>query len=212
MDNELDTMNDRPFDPFRVTEKDKKLFTDVIKPYWKNKSVFEKWLKRIPDSVAGLRDNAIIYIDRKAVRGPGELTPGFDWLLEDGISGIQKWVEELLEQSELSAPNGYERQTYLRSLLISCEGILTLAARYAKEARRLAALQKIRKEKRNWKRSHRYVTGCRPIRPRHSEKLFNRFICTISAYLWNRTRHLTIRGVWTSICTRFTRKTRLRGG
>ncbi|MCF8074615.1 MAG: hypothetical protein K9K63_01730 [Desulfotignum sp.] len=142
MDNELDTMNDRPFDPFRVTEKDKKLFTDVIKPYWKNKSVFEKWLKRIPDSVAGLRDNAIIYIDRKAVRGPGELTPGFDWLLEDGISGIQKWVEELLEQSELSAPNGYERQTYLRSLLISCEGILTLAARYAKEARRLAALQK----------------------------------------------------------------------
>ncbi len=147
MDNELDTMNDRLYDPFEVTEEDKKIFNRVIKPYWKNKSVFEKWLKRIPDSVAGLRDNAVIYIDRKAVRGPGELTPGFDWLLERGINGIQEKVEKLLARTELSDPDGYEKQTYLKSLLICCEGIVTLAARYVKEARRLAAMEENQRRK-----------------------------------------------------------------
>ncbi len=141
MDNELDTMTNRPYDPFEVTDEDKRVFNEIIKPYWKNKSVFEKWLKRIPESVASLRENAIIYIDRKAVRGPGELTPGFDWLLEQGINGIKKQVEEQLAQTELSSPHGFEKQTYLNALLISCEGITILAGRYVKEARRLAAIE-----------------------------------------------------------------------
>ncbi len=147
MENELDTMTNRPYDPFEVTEQDKKVFNEIIKPYWKNKSVFEKWLKRIPESVARLRENAVIYIDRKAVRGPGELTPGFDWLLEAGINGIKKQVEEKLVQTELSSPHGYEKQIYLESLLVSCEGIITLAGRYAKEARRLAAIEENQRRK-----------------------------------------------------------------
>lgn len=141
MDDELDTMSTRPYDPFEVTDDDKKSFNEIIKPYWKDKSVFEKWLKRIPESVADLRENAVIYIDRKAVRGPGELTPGFDWLLEAGVNGIRKQVEEKLAKTALSSPHGYEKQTYLKSLLITCDGIITLADRYAKEARRMAAIE-----------------------------------------------------------------------
>ncbi len=141
VDEELDTMTGRQYDPFSVTDEDRKVFKEIIKPYWKNRSVFEKWLKRIPDSVAGLRDNAVIYIDRKAVRGPGELTPGFDTLLEKGVFGIQQEVALKLAETELSAPYGYEKQTYLKSLLICCEGIITLARRYAKEALRLAAIE-----------------------------------------------------------------------
>lgn len=147
MDNELDTMTNRPYDPFEVTEQDKKIFNDIIKPYWKNRSVFEKWLKRIPESVARLRENAVIYIDRKAVRGPGELTPGFDWLLEAGINGIKKQVEKKLARTDLSSPHGYEKQIYLESLLISCEGIIILAGRYAKEALRQAAIEKNQRRK-----------------------------------------------------------------
>ncbi len=137
MDDELETMTHRPYDPFEVKEEDKQTFLEVIKPYWQNRSVYEKWLRRIPERVGALRDNAVIYIDRKAVRGPGELTPGFDWLLRDGIKGIRKYVEDILETIELSSPNGYEKQTYLKALLISCEGIITLAHRYADEARKL---------------------------------------------------------------------------
>lgn len=142
LDSELDTISTRPYDPFLVTEADKKIFNEVIKPYWKNKSVYEKWLKRIPQEVGLLRDASAIYIDRKAVRGPGELTPGFDWLLEEGIEGIRIVVEEKLTSIDLAAPGGYEQQTYLKSLLIVAEGITTLADRYADEARRLAGQEK----------------------------------------------------------------------
>ncbi len=138
MDDELHTMTNRPYDPFKVTEEDKRIFNETIKPYWKNRSVFEKWLKRIPESVAPLRDNAVIYIDRKAVRGPGELTVGFDLLLEKGISGIRRAVEERMTRIDPAAPHGYEKRTYLESLLLVCEGITLLAGRYEKEALRLA--------------------------------------------------------------------------
>ena len=164
MDDELDTMANRPYDPFDVSEEDKKVFLEVIKPYWKNRSVYEQWLCRIPERGAPLRDDAVIYIDRKAVRGPGELTPGFDWLLEAGITGIRETIEEVLAKTEASAPNGYEKRTYLEALKISCEGILILARRYAAEAKRLADLEEDPRRKEELKEIARIMEWV-PARP-----------------------------------------------
>jgi len=41
LDEELDTISHRPFDPFFLDEQDRKIFTDIIKPYWKGRSNFE---------------------------------------------------------------------------------------------------------------------------------------------------------------------------
>ena len=46
--------------------------------------------KLLPEEVNKLRDNGYMYIDRKAVRGFGETTPGWERLLKLGISGIKR--------------------------------------------------------------------------------------------------------------------------
>lgn len=91
--------------------------------------------------MAALRDNGALYIDKKAVRGWGEVTAGYEWFIRNGVEGLRKKI--LARKSELDAtvPGDYEKEIYLDALLIVCEGIETLAERYAIEAERLAALE-----------------------------------------------------------------------
>ena len=142
LDKELDTISNRPQDPFTLSEEDKKVFEEIVKPYWKGKSTFEKWVARIPEAVGKLREASVIYIDRKAVRGPGELTAGFDWILKEGIIGIRKRIEEKRASLDAMSPEWYEKTTYLNALLIVCDGIVTHSKRYARLAKKLASEEK----------------------------------------------------------------------
>ncbi|WP_455598283.1 glycyl radical protein [Cloacibacillus sp.] len=141
LDRELGTINTREYDKFRLLPEDKKDFEEIIRPYWKGRSNYEEWLARIPADVAALRDNGALYIDKKAVRGWGEVTAGYEWFISNGVEGLRKKI--LARKSELDAtvPGDYEKEIYLDALLIVCEGMETLAERYAIEAERLAALE-----------------------------------------------------------------------
>lgn len=141
LDRELETINTREYDKFRLLPEDKKDFEEIIRPYWKGRSNYEEWLARIPADVAALRDNGALYIDKKAVRGWGEVTAGYEWFIRNGVEGLRKKI--LARKSELDAtvPGDYEKEIYLDALLIVCEGMETLAERYAAEAERLAALE-----------------------------------------------------------------------
>ncbi len=138
LDKELDTISDRPFDPFYLDDENRRIFTDIVKPFWRGRSNFEKWLARMPDDIAALRENTVIYIDRKAVRGPGELTAGFDLLLQEGINGLIQRIERKKAALDPAGPGNYPKIVYLDALRIVAEGIITLADRYADEAQRLA--------------------------------------------------------------------------
>ena len=76
LDKELETINTREYDKFHLLPEDKKTFQELIRPYWKGRSNYEEWLARIPSDVAALRDNGALYIDKKAVRGWGEVRKG----------------------------------------------------------------------------------------------------------------------------------------
>lgn len=142
LNDELDTINERRYDPFYLKSEDRKIFEEVIHPFWKGKSTYEEWLAQIPDDTRELRDNGVVYIDRKAVRGFGETTAGYKWLIESGIIGIEKVIKKRRAKLDITVPGDYEKDYYLKSLLIVADGIKTLAERYADEACRLAAIEK----------------------------------------------------------------------
>ncbi|WP_207647244.1 pyruvate formate lyase family protein, partial [Desulfosporosinus sp. BG] len=142
LNDELETISERRYDPFYLSPEDRKIFEDEIRPYWKGHSTYEEWLVQIPDDTRELRDNGVVYIDRKAVRGWGETTAGYEWLIREGISGIRKIVENRKAKLDITVPGDYEKNYYLQSLLIVAEGMVTLAERYAAEAERLAALER----------------------------------------------------------------------
>jgi formate C-acetyltransferase len=142
LDNELDTISTRPYDPFQVSEDDRKLFLEVIKPYWRGRSNYEKFLKRTPPETALLKQTGIVYIDRKAVRGPGELTAGYDWILRDGLIGIKKTLQQRRSRLDPTDPDDHAKIQYLEALGIVADGMMDLAARYATEAKRLALAER----------------------------------------------------------------------
>ncbi|MEL7566047.1 MAG: formate C-acetyltransferase/glycerol dehydratase family glycyl radical enzyme [Dehalobacterium sp.] len=141
LNDELDTISERRYDPFYLRPEDRKIFENEIRPYWKGRSNYEEWLVQVPDDTRELRDNGVIYINRKAVRGWGETTAGYEWLIREGVSGIVKVVEKRRAELDITVPGDYEKDYYLKSMLIVAEGIINLAERYAKEAERLASME-----------------------------------------------------------------------
>lgn len=138
LDKELDTINERKYDPFYLRPEDRQMFLDVIKPFWKGKSSYEAWLKQIPTDCRNLRDTGQLYVDKKAVRGWGEVTAGYTQIIQEGIQSILDHVEELRGELDLTDPGAIEKDNYLQALTIAGEAICRVAERYAEEAERLA--------------------------------------------------------------------------
>ncbi len=147
LDTELETISERKYDPFYLKPEDKKLFKEIIRPYWKGRSDYEAWLAQIPSDTKTLRDNGIVYIDRKAVRGWGETTAGYELLITKGTQGIKKMINKRKSQLDITVPGDYEKMNYLESLLIVLKGIETLSERYSQEALRQANEEKDEKRK-----------------------------------------------------------------
>ncbi len=142
LNDELDSISTRSYDPFHLKEEDRQIFEQEIKPYWKGRSNYEEWLAQIPDDTRLLRDHGVIYINRKAVRGFGETTAGYEWLLNEGLCGIEESVKKRRASLDITVPGDYEKDYYLKSLLIVVDGMKILASRYSDEAARLASFEK----------------------------------------------------------------------
>ena len=178
LDRELDTISTRKFDPFYLSEEGKKVFQEEVSDYWKNKCVLDRWRALAPEDMETLRDNGMIYIDRKAVRGYGETTPGWDRLLTLGISGIRKEAEEALAKLDDSHVGDLEKMFFLKSEIIVCEGIITLANRHADLAEKMAAgcadpVRKVELEK--------IAAVCRRV-PEHPASSFYEAVQSVLSY------------------------------
>ncbi len=138
---ELDTMRDRPQDPYDITEAQKAQYREEIYPYWRGKSLRDIWEKQVPaDTMALIRVGGVVDCGVKVESAPSELNPNFrDHLFVKGYAGIRREAETALAALDLSDVRNLERRDFWQAAAIACEGMETLAARYADEAERLAA-------------------------------------------------------------------------
>ncbi|SHF22116.1 glycyl radical protein [Lactonifactor longoviformis] len=147
LDDELDTISTRKYDPFYLRDEDREHFVDEIRPYWKGRSTYEKWLCQIPEDTRILRDCGVLYINRKAVRGWGETTAGYEMIIKEGIEGIKRRIEETRAALDITKPGHYEKMVYLRALSLSADGVIQLARRYSAEASRMAENETVKTRK-----------------------------------------------------------------
>lgn len=138
---ELDTMRDRPQDPYDITEAQKAQYREEIYPYWRGKSLRDIWEKQVPaDTMALIRVGGVVDCGVKVESAPSELNPNFrDHLFVKGYAGIRREAETALAALDLSDVRNLERRDFWQAAAIACEGMETLAARYADEAERLAS-------------------------------------------------------------------------
>ena len=136
---ELDTMSTRPQDPYQITEEQKRLYREVVYPYWKGKTLRDYWNARAPEdvrelvAVGGVCDN-----DVKIECTPGDMVPAFQQIiLPLGFDGIRRQAEEHLKDLDFNQIENFARRDFWRSVIICCEGFSALCERHADMARAL---------------------------------------------------------------------------
>ena len=149
VDREMDDFDKRSQDPYVMTDEQRAFVREKIFPYWKGKSLEEAFLARVPEETRKIAvDTGVIDNDSKWRQAVGEITPDYqDVLFVKGFGGIIKEAREKIEALNEAVPEEMDRITFYRSVILTSEGIIRYANRYADEAERMAGKEEDEKRR-----------------------------------------------------------------
>lgn len=144
VNDEMDNFDQRPQDPYFITEEQRNFVRKEIFPYWQGKSLEEAFLKQIPEETAKiLIDTGIIDNDSKWRQAVGEITPDYeDMLFPKGYKKIKEEAEEKVKKLEADSILNIEKINFYKSISIVAEGIIKLSKRYGDMALEMAEVEK----------------------------------------------------------------------
>jgi formate C-acetyltransferase len=140
VDREMDNFDKRTQDPYEITQEQSDYIRREIFPYWKDKSLEEAFLAQLPEKTAKLVvDTGFVDNDSKWRQAVGEITPDYqDVLFVKGFQGIIEDAKIKRDALTYSKINDLKKREFYESIILTSEGIIILANRYAIEADRLA--------------------------------------------------------------------------
>ena len=170
VDREMDTFSDRAQDPYVMTKEQCEYVRKEIFPYWKGKSLEEAFLARLPEDTAKIGvDTGILDNDSKWRQAVGEVTPDYqDQLFPKGFGGIIREAKEKKAALSYADADSQEKMEFYDSVILTSQGIILYANRYADEAERLA---KIEKDEKRRQELLVIASNCRKV-PEHSPETF----------------------------------------
>ncbi len=139
---ELDTIGERPQDPFYVSEENKKILREEIFPYWQGKSVDEYCEAQYRE--AGLwelsGESLVSDCSYHALNGGGDSNPGYDVILmKKGMLDILNEAKEHLKMLDYANPDDLDKIYFYKSVIETTEGVMIYARRMSEYAASLAA-------------------------------------------------------------------------
>lgn len=144
VDREMDNFDKRVQDPYIMTDEQRSYVRENIFPYWKGKSLEESFLAQLPKDTARVAvDTGIVDNDSKWRQAVGEITPDYqDVLFKKGFKGIINEAKENILKLDLLTAEGMKKKEFYESVILTSEGIISLAKRYSLKANELAYLEK----------------------------------------------------------------------
>lgn len=133
MAEDIPTLDTRDFDPWQITEEEKKELLEIHIPYWKEKTLTAKWRAQVtqPDVLmySGYTDCS------NFLSNPGShFIPDYRRLLKIGFCGYAKICEEKLAAMDESLPDNVGKREYYEGLLEVINGIRKYGMRVYKAA------------------------------------------------------------------------------
>ncbi|HEY8804118.1 MAG TPA: formate C-acetyltransferase [Clostridium sp.] len=104
---ELDTINSRPQDSFFISDEDKKIYREVLSPYWAGISLKDFINKKLTPEVRAPID-LDIYKLNQTDKGQGHIIPSFEKLLNEGLGNM---IHDTLELSEKYPNNDFYKSS-----------------------------------------------------------------------------------------------------
>lgn len=144
VDREMDNFATRVQDPYEMTDEQREFVRREIFPYWKGKSLEENFLARFPkESAKVCVDTGIVDNDSKWRQAVGEITPDYeDVLFVKGFGGIISDAKEKLSTLSPANQEDLKKIDFYKSVVLTSEGIIILANRYADKAEEMASTEK----------------------------------------------------------------------
>lgn len=143
VDREMDNFDRRVQDPYVMTDDQRAFLRENIFPYWKGKSLEEAFLAQLPEETAKVVvDTGFVDNDSKWRQAVGEITPDYqDVLFKKGFGGIIREAKENISRLSSTSAEDMKKKEFYNSIIITSEGIITLAKRYAEKAKEMAAIE-----------------------------------------------------------------------
>jgi formate C-acetyltransferase len=162
LDQELDSVSTREWDPLFLCPEDKKELRERILPFWKGKTIYDRVFQDCPPETSHLifldpnvfptKSSGIIDNFSLIQKGIGTVVPNYEKVLTRGLKGIMEETRAYLDNLDLTHPGEIPKYLFYQSLLLTLEGVHNLASRYADLARRLAESEPRAERKRELER------------------------------------------------------------
>ena len=150
MADEIDTIGNRPQDPFFISEEDKKIMREELFPFWAGKSVDEFCEDQYREANVWTLSGESFVSDCSyhALNGGGDSNPGYDVILmKKGMLDIQQEAKDHLKNLDYENPDDIEKIYFYKSIIDTTEGVMIYAKRISDYAASLAANEKDPKRK-----------------------------------------------------------------
>lgn len=137
IEEELDTMAERAYAPFYVSEETKNILRAEVFDYWKDKQVYNRIMDVLPKDIVQATDEGLFfhyYLNRTI----GHITVDYERVLKKGFLGLKGEIEAELETVDFGATGGLKKHYLLQAMSSGCDAAIHFAERYADEAERLA--------------------------------------------------------------------------
>ncbi len=138
---DLTILDARPKVSFKVDEETRKIYRDVVIPYWKGKAIREKIFKSVdPEWITAYE--AGIFTEFLEQRAPGHTANG-NKIYHKGMLDIKEDIKRSIAALDFFTDmRAYEKREELKAMDISAEAVILYADRYADALDQLASDEK----------------------------------------------------------------------
>ncbi len=168
---DLDILNTREKVFFRVSDEVKKIYREVIIPFWHGRSNRDRIMERMtPEWLAAYR--AGIFTEFQEQRAPGHTVLGYK-MFRTGFLDLKSEIADSVAALDFSNdPQAYERAEELKAMDIACDAIIMYAGRHAEK---LEAMAKQEKETGRREELLKMAALCRRV-PAHAPETFHEML------------------------------------
>jgi len=141
MVDEIDTIGERPQDPFYISDEDKRIMKEELFPFWEGKSVDEYCEDQYREAgVWELSGESFVSdCSYHAINGGGDSNPGYDVILMNkGMLDIQQEAKDHLAKLDYENPDDIDKIYFYKSVIDTTEGVMIYARRLSDYALELS--------------------------------------------------------------------------
>lgn len=136
--NDFKVLRSREIQHYSISDKDIETYSREVIPYWKGKTQRDRIFNHVPESWKALYE-AGVFTEFMEQRAPGH-TALDGKMYRMGMKDFKAKIAARLEELDfINDPEATDKQDELRAMYISCDALILLGHRHAKEARRQAA-------------------------------------------------------------------------